>query len=379
MKTVSRALLAALMVPVALSAQQGADTTKKDTAVKKDISLPPIAFSGTMYANYQYNGQHGASHSQNKFDLERVYLTFQSQLSDRTSIRVTTDVYQQTTTGSDAYYKGWTIRAKYAYLQYDYIKNSDITASLRGGLVHNEIIDFEEGFWPRWIAKTALDQNKFMPSADAGVVTVVGLPNKLGQFYGGVVNGAGYDNRETDRFKDYEARIALTPLMQQTTLPAFVRSLSIVPWYYKGEQASTITGEGEGLTKDRYGVFVGLKDPHAVLGFQYGQSKTDTDTGTIAARGIIGTTAHVMSAYTVLRPFQIMDPKAGLPIGLVFRYDQLKPNTSVTGTINTVIAGLTWDLSKRTAFSLDYQEATPQDGYAATPTKMYYLHWVANF
>jgi len=332
-----------------------------------------------MYANYQYNGQHGANHSQNKFDLERVYLTFQSQLSDRTSIRVTTDVFQQTTTGPDAYYKGWTVRAKYAYLQYDYLKNADITASLRGGLVHNEIIDYEEGFWPRWIAKTALDQNKFMSSADAGVVTVVSLPNKIGQFYGGVVNGSGYDNRETDRFKDWEARLAITPFMQNQDLPAFVRSLAIAPWYYKGESASTIATIGEGLTKDRYGVFVGMKDPRGVLGFQYGQRKDDTDTGTVATRGIVSNTGRVLSGYAIVRPFQIIDAKNGLPIGLVFRYDQLKPNTSVDGTVNTVIAGLTWDLSKKSSFSLDYQENTPKDGATAAPTKMYYLHWVANF
>jgi hypothetical protein len=370
----SRILAAALLAPAALSAQN-ADSTKP---AKPAISLPPIDVSGTIYANYQYNGQSGASHSQNKFELERVYLTFKSQLSDRTSIRVTTDVYQQTSSPNDAYYKGWTVRAKYAYLQYDYLKNASMTASLRGGLVHSAVLDYEEQFWPRWIAKTAIDQNKFFASSDAGIATIVSLPNKVGEAYISVVNGSGYDNRESDRFKDYQARLALTPFAQNAAVP-FLKTLAIMPWYYKGTAASGIAGVTEGRQKDRYGVFVGVRDPRASIGFDYAQRKDQADTGTVASYGTVSTTGRLISAYTMFRPFQIVNATSTIPLGLLARFDQFKPNTSVDGAVNTVIAGLTWDLSKKTALSLDYQESTPQNGSTAAPTKMYYLHWVANF
>jgi hypothetical protein len=55
------------------------------------------------------------------------------------------------------------------------------------------------------------------------------------------------------------------------------------------------------------------------------------------------------------------------------------PNTSNDGHYNIVVAGLTWDLSKQTAVSLDYQEQTPKGTTAVSPTRVYYLHIVANF
>ena len=47
--------------------------------------------------------------------------------------------------------------------------------------------------------------------------------------------------------------------------------------------------------------------------------------------------------------------------------------------MNTIIGGLTWDLNKKTALSLDYQELTPHNGAIAAATKTYFLHLVANF
>jgi hypothetical protein len=44
-----------------------------------------------------------------------------------------------------------------------------------------------------------------------------------------------------------------------------------------------------------------------------------------------------------------------------------------------VIAGATWDLNKKSALSLDYQEQTPHNGVIAAVTKTYFLHLVANF
>src|SRR3982074_3750888 len=127
MKRTLIVLAAALLAPVALLAQQPADTTRPTpppTPPPAATVSIPVDFSGVLYANFQYRGDAGPNKSTNKFDVERAYLTFRMPAGDRASIRITADVFQQQTAPNDAFYRGWVIRAKYAYLQYDYLKSA---------------------------------------------------------------------------------------------------------------------------------------------------------------------------------------------------------------------------------------------------------------
>jgi hypothetical protein len=397
--TTSLSILAAALLPAALAAQ---DTTK----VKPDSTKPseqgapkpaaqatvsvPINFSGVVFGNYQYNTAAGPTKDQNKFDVERAYLTFRMPAGDRASIRVTTDLFQQTTSGNDAYYKGWVIRAKYAYLQYDFAQAkaaSDWAAVGRIGLVHTMFIDHEENFWPRWLSQTPVERAGYFSSADAGAATVVTMPNKLGEVYAAVTNGPGYASRETDRFKDYQARVTLTPLSNSSY--SYLKTLALDGWVYRGAIASKFVNGGtgqvgavsSGLDRNRWGVFAGIRDPRLTVGLDYAQRTDGGDTGlnTVASpRGVADSTGRLMAAYTVLRPFQIADAKSTVPLGIVARYDQIKPNTSSGAHYNVFIGGLTWDLSKKAAISVDYQEQTPK-GAPVPTTKTWYMHWVANF
>ena len=99
MKTTSLVLGMVFALPCVVAAQQPTpDTTKRDTVKPAPpattVSIP-IDFSGVIYANYQYRGDKGAPNPSNKFDLERVYLTFRMPAGDRASIRVTTDVFSR--------------------------------------------------------------------------------------------------------------------------------------------------------------------------------------------------------------------------------------------------------------------------------------------
>ena len=113
---------------------------------------PPLDFSGILFANFQYRGDKGPAHASNKFDVERAYLTFRMPAGEHTSVRVTADLFQQTASGNDSYYRGWVLRAKYAYLQYNYLNGKDWKALARVGLLHTVLIDYDEQFWPRWIS-----------------------------------------------------------------------------------------------------------------------------------------------------------------------------------------------------------------------------------
>jgi hypothetical protein len=307
---------------------------------------------------------------------------------DRASIRITADVFQQQTTPNDAFYRGWVIRAKYAYLQYDYLKSGGWTGVARGGLIHNVVIDHMEQFWPRWISQTPVERSGFFSSADAGVGTLIALPNKFGEFYATIVNGPGYTSRETDRFKDYAARLSITPLSGANN--KIVKSLTLTGYTYIGAIGSAFASGGVGqigpigssLPRRRAGVFVGVRDPRLSAGAEWDTRKDAREAGAntlLAPRVEIDSTGRLLAGFATLKPFQILNEQSTFPLGLIARWDRFKPNTATAGYVNTVIGGLTWDLNKKSALSLDYQEQTPHNGAIAAVTKTYFLHLVANF
>ena len=95
-------------------------------------------------------------------------------------------------------------------------------------MLHTVVVDHEENFWPRYLAQTALEKNGFFSSADLGVSTGITLPNKLGEIYADVVNGTGYDNPENNKYKDFQARITLTPLGKSDVDPQDADDLAVV-------------------------------------------------------------------------------------------------------------------------------------------------------
>jgi len=385
------AVLATLAIPLAASGQQPtADTTKPappTTPPSASVTIP-VDFSGVLYANFQYRGDAGAAKSTNKFDVERAYLTFRMPAGDRASIRITADVFQQTTPPNDSFYRGWVIRAKYAYLQYDYLKSGGWNGLVRGGLLHNVVIDHVESFWPRWISQSPVERNGFFSSSDAGVATLLTLPNKYGEFYATIVNGPGYTSRETDRFKDYAARLSLTPFGRSDN--KVLKTFALTGWTYVGAVASQFAGGGAGqigpigvsMPRTRSGVFIGVRDPRLSAGAEWDTREDARETGAntlVSPRVEIDTTGRLIAGFTTIKPFQLLNDKSTSPLGLLARWDRFKPNTATAGYINTVIGGLTWDLNRKSAISLDYQEQTPHAGAAAAVTKTYFLHLVANF
>ena len=190
-------------------------------------AAPQLNFSGLLFGNFQYRTD-DAARAQNRFELDRAYLNFRLPAGDRTSIRVTTDVYQQQRAGDDAYYRGWAIRAKYAYIQHDFLKGDDWSGYGRLGMLNTVVIEHIEGFWPRFLSTTAIERAGYFSSADLGVSAQLGLPRKLGEAVAVVTNGPGYTSRETDRFKDYAARLSLTPLTASPS--SLAKSLTVSLW-----------------------------------------------------------------------------------------------------------------------------------------------------
>ncbi len=365
------------------------DSTSDSVAVKKpQAAVPSLDFSGVLFANFQYRGEAGPAKATNRFDLERAYLTFRLPAGERTSIRITTDVFQQTTSGNDSYYRGWVVRAKYAYLQYNYLNGAQWKAFARIGLLHTVFIDHDEQFWPRWIAPTPTERAGYFASAAPGIATGVTLPRRLGELYATITNGPGYTSRETDRFKDYAARLTLAPWGRDAS--KFLRTLTLSGWIYRGATASKFVtaGPGEigpsgaGLDRNRWGMHAGSNDPRFTFGVEYATREEERESGlntVVSPRTVTDTTGTLIAGYTLVRPFAFFGNGSLSPLSLVGRFDRITTNTDADSKYNVVIAGVIWDLSKGASLSLDYQEATTVHGTPITPTKTYFAHVVARF
>ena len=357
-------------------------------------TTPQIDFSGVLFGNYQYRTDAQAKDF-NKFDLERIYLTFRMPAGENTSIRVTTDLFQQQATPNDAYYRGWALRLKYGYLQYNFLKRGDLAALARVGMLHTVVIDHEEQFWPRWVAQTPMERAGLGTAADLGVSTLWTLPRRWGEVYGTITNGPGYTSRETDRFKDGALRLTLTPLAASRS--RLLTSFAISPWVYRGATASRfVTGGagqvgavGSGLDRSRWGVFAGLRDPRLTLGAHYLSFSGEGENGanTLGSpRVVFDTTGRVLSLYGLAKPLVVFDT-ASSRLGVIARWDKVTTNTTTDAAYHVFIAGLTWELSRRATLAFDYQEQLSDQGIpagatttpATPPLKTYFVHFVANF
>ena len=377
-----------------------------------------IDFSGLMFGSFNMRMDSAAKagvggRTPNQFGVDRVYLTFRMPAGDNGSIRVTADVFQNTSTATNAYYQGWAIRLKYGYFQYVGLKDAlGAGSSLTGrvGALHNVIVDQAEAFWPRYLQQTGVERVGFFSSADVGVAGLLTLPNKLGELYGTIVNGPGYTSYERDRFKDYAVRLSLTPFARGAK-NAYVKSFVVVPWYYRGSLASAFASGGpgqvgpgdngavtDGLARNRYGIFAGLKDRRAAVGFDFAQRVDESEAGSntaAAPRAIGDSTGRLIDGYIVARPLEWFDSARRSALSIVARFDRFTPNTSPTsanyaGTTpwyDYTLFGASWDVNQRITLALDWQQNAPKGFPPATGTNVrptprqstVLLHWQATF
>lgn len=380
-----------LVGPVAAQSAGGPavkDTADRSTPPAPQVAAPlPFSFSGVLYANYQYGGATG-KRSLNRFDLDRAYLNLRTAAGGNDSVRVTLDVYQQKDTTRDGYYRGWTSRIKYAYVQHELVHGSgnDLRAVVRFGLLHTVVIDKVEHYWQRGFSQVAIEQNGFFASSDAGIAGAVTLPNHRGEVYATITNGNGYGSRETDRFKEYALRVSLTPLSHGQ---GYFNALEISPWISKGDRASDYAaGEGtvapvsDARRRDRYGLFLGVRTPKLTLGAQLARRVDIVETADTLHDTVPTThtrTGSVYSVFALARPAMLFGNAQDSPLGVVVRVDQVKPDVDADGYRLAWIGGVTWNFNSRTSATLDVQSSQPRSGLSGTDSRIVYLHIISAF
>lgn len=367
------------------------------------VTTRALDFSGVIFGNYQYrtdtiakNGLGGQS--PNRFDLGRVYLNFRMPVGDRGSMRITTDMYQNT--GGGGYYAGWAVRLKYAYFEYDATRTlfgvEGMPVNARIGMIQSFVVEHVDSYWPRWMSPDALETHGFFASADLGLGSTVTLPRRRGEVYATIVNGNGYTAAETDRFKDVAARFTWTPFANDS---GFLRTFALSPWYLKGRGAGlfAVGGPGQvgpgrngawtdGVQRDRRGVFAGVRDRRLTGGAEFAQRIEEIEGGantTITPRTVRTRTSDMMSAFAIVRPLELADPKKRSKLLLFARWDDftLDDVAATASATDLIWGGIWWELNQRATISLDYQKMTLTTGAAGlkTPTNTLFLHWVATF
>lgn len=364
-------LLPAMLVPAAGQSQQAAPATPPTSA-------PAVELSGILFPQFVYGGSRG-SRSDNRFELERAYLTARARVADRTSIRVTADVFRPTATSS------YTLRAKYAYAEYAYwtegrgVMRADAQARL--GMQPTVIIEVEEQLWPRWIAQVALERAGYFSSSDLGASTTLTFPGGA-ELFGMVSNGSGYATPENDRFKDWSARVSVAPFGTSGGL-----GLVVSPWVYKGARESSIVPD-EGRKKDRAGVLVGFKAAAIAIGGQLATATNESESGTAANLATDDRKNRLLSVYTHLKPLVVLDAKGNTAWGIIARWDEIRSDDGYVPSGGAfpvqdgrfILVGLTHDLNNRVSWALDYQQQSPEGVSApALDLRTYNLHAVVRF
>jgi len=378
-RTILSVVVAALPA-VTVAQQPTAQPAPAPAAATATVSVP-VEFSGLLFPQFIYGGAKGnGTRSANQFQLERAYLTAKAKIGDRTTLRLTSDIYRP---GGNA---GYTMRAKYAYVQYDYWTNHEgflgTNAQVRLGMQQTILNETEESFWPRYVAKIAAERAGLFSSADLGASTTLSFGNGMGELFAEVANGPGYATSENDRFKDYSARLTLTPF--GSTL---AKGLVVAPWYYKGTVASVLR-PSDGRKHDRAGIFAGYKAPSFMVGGDYESSTNETERATPTGIATEDRSGKVLSAYTQLKPFAMMSATGSKAWGVLLRWDDV---TSDAGYVPNngdfpvakgkfIVAGITHDVNSKLSWALDFQQQSPNGAPApALDLRTYNLHVSAAF
>jgi hypothetical protein len=139
---------------------------------------------------------------------------------------------------------------------------------------------------------------------------------------------------------------------------------------------------GEGLQRDRWGVFAGVRDRRLTLGAELARRIEEGELGDntpASPRAVIDSTGTLLSTFAIVRPLEIVNPAIRSPLAAVVRYDRFRFNDDAGPASRLIIAGLVWDLTSRLSMAADYQQSLPRDGAPGSPVKTWFAHFVASF
>ncbi|MFA4857773.1 MAG: hypothetical protein WC901_04945 [Candidatus Margulisiibacteriota bacterium] len=324
-----------------------ADTQK--VADNRDAKIGGQVFF--RWQKYTENGETTA----NNFDVERAYIDVKKKLGSGASARITLDV---------ARLNNDTRKNLFDYLKYAYVDIPiNLSASLQPipydligkiGLQHTVWIDWDDKVMGlRWIAKSLVDNEGVMSSADFGLgakgkISVAGLPEI--EYHATVLNGSGYATTEGNSAKNLDLRLNASLYKNEEVGEVILGAYS---------NNVGLASSGLTATDSRWGGTLAFKN----------------DWSTVYGEYLTGTTVNGYSAGAWL----------GLPAAfrLFARKDYYDPNVNTANNqLDRLFYGVIYDLSNDIKFSADMQSVTggtSASTSAGKTTTAFYLHSLINY
>ena len=308
-----------------------------------------IRFSGQFFGAFEYTETDGEKF--NQFALERGYITFRKNVSDRIGMRFTQDVTIDEEGDGEGDIE---LRLKYALVNFnmdDYGLFYSPMAEF--GVVRRPWVDFEQTINDyRMQGSMFLDREKIAPSADYGMTFSAMLgpqlenarelnlsrssAGKYGSFAFGIYNGGGYSQLEKHSNKVIEGRLTLRPFWN--ILPGF--QLTYAGAYGKGNHP-------DGPNFDMHVGYASFSSRWIVLSAQ-----AYTGHGDSAGRRMTinkdGLAMNGFSGFTEIMPFKV-------PLRLVGRYDVLNDKQSNSMLLQRGLLGLAWRFPNGSKIMLDFE------------------------
>jgi hypothetical protein len=295
------------------------------------------------------------------FNVGRTYINITGNISHNIAFRITPDIVRET--GTNALSGSYVYRVKYAYAQFnldDWLNQGRTGSWIRLGAQQTPWVDFMENLYRYRFQGTIFeDREGFLSSSDVGASFHYNFAGNYGDVHTGFYNGETYTKPEANNQKGFMIRWTFRPLRMHPVL----RGLRLTGFYDNDAYVKN--------AERRRGI-VALTFEHKYLNASF-DYLTATDQTSVTKTPI---DARGFSVWAT--------PRATNGWEGLLRYDQLEPNTDVSGKRKRVIGGVAYwfphqgNVSTALLFDIDQQTfvnfAVPQ------PTqRRYAVHALVNF
>jgi hypothetical protein len=349
---------------------------QKPKEAPKPVDTFSVKVGGVIYADYTYTDEPKITDAdknsvhKSEFEVRRAYINVTGTINDFISFRITPDVAaRQTTTVTVTPPAGTptppvptvgvagsldgslVIRLKYAFGQFNLDKvNLPHGSWIRIGQQQTPYVDYLEGIYRYRFQGTIFPEREgFLSSSDVGISGRYAFPNDYGDIHLGYYNGDTYSKAEANDQKAFQIRGTLRPLPKNDSL----KGLRVAVFY---DNDSPV----QNGSRDRFIVAPTFEHKYVVAGFEYLDAKDRSS-------GLAGKPEVKADGWSLW-----IEPRTTSGLEGLFRYDDFKPNKSVSAKKTRTLVGVSYWFKLKAGLSTallgDYEEVK-YDAALAKPTE----------